>query len=159
MNRKTKNIKNKVIQFRGRKHCNLLKLLFVKNLLKNGKTYLATRIINKTLFLLEQKFQYDSLKILEEAVYNSKIDFNLKSLTANVNSLQIPIEIDSYRAINIGIKNIIALAKQHSTNSLSERLFSAILESFYKKGSAVQKRKENLQIAQKYKINLYDELI
>lgn len=158
MNRKTKNIKIHGIKTRFIKHGNLLQLLFVKNILKSGKNYLAIRVVQKAFFLVEHIFKQNYLKILESAVYNSRIEFDLKSITAKTSFLKLPREVDAYRAINLGIKNIIHLAKNFSKNSLSEGLCSAILETYYKKGSAVQKRKENLQIAQKYKTLLYEEI-
>lgn len=158
MTRTTKNIQIKSSQIKFTKHGNFLPFLFVKHILKHGKESLASRIINKTLFLLEYKLNCNSIKILEEAVFNAKIDFDLKPLTSKSILVNLPLEIDPYRSINIGIKNIIALTKNKSKLSLSEKLFLAILDSFSKKGEAVKKRIENLQIANRYKTALSEDI-
>lgn len=158
MTRTTKNIQIKTSQIKFTKYGNFLPFLFVKNILKHGKESIANRIVNKTLFLLEYKLNCNSIKVLEEAVFNAKIDFDLKPITSKSSLVNLPIEMDSYRSINQGIKNIIALTNYKSKLSLSEKLFLAILDSFYKKGDAVKKCIENLQIANRYKTTLYEDI-
>lgn len=150
MNRKSKIIKLKYKKTRLTKHGNYLILLFIKNILKKGKEYLALRIIHKVLFLLEYKFKCNSIKIIEQAVCNSQIDFKL-------NNSNILIEIDLYRSASMAIKNIITITKQRSKFSLVEKLFYAIIEAYYCKGEAVKKHQETITIANTYKLNLEND--
>lgn len=151
MNRKTKNIK--LISFNAplRLNGNLLQFLFIKKLLKRGKNVLATRILNTALFLLEHTLRINFSKILEFAVENAKIDFDIKANTKSA------IEVDPYRSINLAIKNIIDVANVASKGSFSEKLYFSILDAYFNKGAAVQKRTENLQLAFKYKVTFSDE--
>jgi ribosomal protein S7 len=63
-----------------------------KKSFKKGKESLAKTIVNKALFLFEHKLKYDSIKILELAVSNSKIDFDLKAITSKYSISILPVE-------------------------------------------------------------------
>jgi ribosomal protein S7 len=152
MNRKTKNIKIKFLKTKVFQKSNLLLILFRKHLLKKGKEVLAHKLLDKTLFLLELIFNCNSLKIVEQAILNSKIEFSIKTL----NSSKIPLELDSYRSINFAIKNIILATKRKSHFSFSERLAYAIIDAYNKTGEAVIKRLENIKLAQTYKTIVFD---
>jgi ribosomal protein S7 len=152
MNRKTKNIKIKFLKIKFFQNNNLLIILFRKQLLKQGKEALASKLLTRTLLCLNLIFNCNSLKILEQAILNSKIEFSIKTLKSS----KIPVELDLYRSINFAIKNIIIAAKRHSNFSFSERLVYSIIDAYNKTGEAVLKRNENIKLAQTYKTTIFD---
>ena len=130
------------------KYENLLVSLLVNRVLKNGKKRLATRIIYKSLELIEFRTNQNPILILEKAIRNISPRVQLKAKRVGGSTYQVPTLLNKYRATNIAVTWLIEYSRRRSGKGMSLNLANEILEAAKGLGNAIKKKEETHKMAE-----------
>ncbi len=130
---------------------NLLLVILINRILKEGKKFLARKILEKTLALIEQKIKKNPILVLEKAVRNVSPRVQLKALIIKEHTYQAPVLVSRFRSVNIAAKWIVEFSKKRPGKSMSLRLANEIIDAAKGVGSSVRKKEETHKMAESNK--------
>lgn len=146
MSRNSETLKKKI--YVDKYYKSFLVHLLIQGILKKGKKNLAIKIIYKTFQYIEEQTKSNSLKLFEQALFNTKFLFEFK---VNSSSEQIPYEMNSFKSILLAIKNLVLCAKKNTSRTFSLKLANEIIGAANGLGLLVKNAKENRFLAKTYK--------
>lgn len=122
--------------------------LLTARILKNGKKRLATKIIEDTLAIIEQKTQKNPIIVFEQAVKNVQPKVEVKARRIGGSTYQVPIEVNKYRGITLALRWIIKAASDRSGRTMAFKLANEIMDAANENGNAMRKRTETHRMAE-----------
>ena len=122
--------------------------LLTARILKNGKKRLATKIIEDTLAIIEQKTQRNPVSVFEQAVKNVQPKVEVKARRIGGSTYQVPIEVNKYRGITLALRWIIKAASDRSGRTMAFKLANEIMDAANENGNAMRKRTETHRMAE-----------
>ena len=121
--------------------------LLTKRILKSGKKTIAEKIVNKSFSIIEAKTQQNPLIIFEKAIQNASPIVEVKARRIGGSNYQVPIEVNSYRAINLSLKWIILYSRQRVGRTMAIKLASEIIDTANDIGNTIKKKEETHKMA------------
>ena len=127
---------------------NLVVSKFMNSIMYEGKKSVAEGIVYGALDTIEGKTKGDPLKVFEQALDNVMPSIEVRSRRVGGATYQVPVEVRTSRRQALGIRWIIAAARERSEKTMTERLSGELLDASNNRGNAVKKREDTHRMAE-----------
>jgi small subunit ribosomal protein S7 len=121
---------------------------FVNNLMLNGKKSVSERVFYRAMDLIADRTSEDPVRILKRALDNAKPVVETKSRRVGGSTYQVPIEVSPHRRTSLGIRWIVAYARQRNEKTMVERFAGEIVDAANNRGGAVRKKEDTHRMAE-----------
>ena len=121
---------------------------FMNNLMLQGKKSVAESIVYGALDKIEAKTKQNPLTAFEQALDNVSPAIEVRSRRVGGATYQVPVEVRSDRRQALGIRWIIAAARDRNEKTMVERLSAELLDASNSRGNAVKKREDTHRMAE-----------
>ena len=117
--------------------------------MKSGKKTIAERIVYGAFEKMSEKLQKgDPVDMLMGALENARPKLEVKSRRVGGATYQVPVEVRTSRRQALGIRWIIAAARERNEKTMTERLSAELLDASNNRGNAVKKREDTHKMAE-----------
>lgn len=130
------------------KYRDLLVSKFINTVMQNGKKSVAERIVYQAFDLVAERKKDDPLKLFRQALDNIKPVVEVRSRRVGGANYQVPVEVRPERRMSLGLRWLMAAARDRKAKSASEGLASEVLEALENRGGAVKKKEETHRMAE-----------
>ena len=130
------------------KYGNLTVSKFMNAVMYEGKKSVAESIVYGALDTIEAKAKTDPLKVFEQALDNVMPSIEVRSRRVGGATYQVPVEVRTSRRQALGIRWIIAAARERNEKTMTERLSAELLDASNNRGNAVKKREDTHKMAE-----------
>jgi small subunit ribosomal protein S7 len=113
-----------------------------------GKKSVAESIVYGALDLIEAKTKQQPLGVFQTALDNVMPSIEVRSRRVGGATYQVPVEVRSSRRQALGIRWIIAAARERNEKTMTERLSAELLDASNNRGNAVKKREDTHRMAE-----------
>ena len=127
---------------------NLVISKFMNTIMIQGKKSVAEAIVYGALEAIEGKTKSDPIKVFEQALDNVMPSIEVRSRRVGGATYQVPVEVRSTRRQALGIRWIIAAARERNEKTMTERLSAELLDASNNRGNAVKKREDTHRMAE-----------
>jgi small subunit ribosomal protein S7 len=121
---------------------------FINVVLKDGKKSTAERIVYGAFDLVAERAKDDPLKVWDRALSNVRPRVEVKSRRVGGSTYQVPVDVRPDRSLALGMRWLIAYARNRNEKTMVERLANEILDASSNRGSAVKKREDVHKMAE-----------
>jgi small subunit ribosomal protein S7 len=121
---------------------------FMNTLMERGKKSVAERVVYGALDEVEGKLKQDPIPAFHEALENVKPAVEVRSRRVGGATYQVPVEVRTIRRQALGIRWIIAAARERSEKTMTDRLSAELLDASNNRGNAVKKREDTHRMAE-----------
>ena len=130
------------------KYGNLVISKFMNSIMLAGKKSVAETIVYGALETIEGKTKSDPLKVFQQALDNVMPSIEVRSRRVGGATYQVPVEVRTVRRQALGIRWIIAAARDRSEKTMTDRLSAELLDASNNRGNAVKKREDTHRMAE-----------
>jgi len=127
---------------------NLVVTKFMNMVMYQGKKSVAESIVYGAFDIIEAKSKQAPLGVFEQALDNVMPSIEVRSRRVGGATYQVPVEVRSDRRQALGIRWIIASARERSEKTMTERLSAELLDASNNRGNAVKKREDTHRMAE-----------
>ncbi len=127
---------------------NVVVTKFMNTVMYQGKKSVAESIVYGAFDLIESKSKQDALKVFEQALDNVMPSIEVRSRRVGGATYQVPVEVRHDRRQALGIRWIIAAARDRNEKTMTERLSAELLDASNNRGNAVKKREDTHKMAE-----------
>lgn len=113
---------------------------FVNNLMKCGKKSTAESILYGAFAIVEKRDKETPLHVFEKALENVKPLVEVKSRRVGGATYQVPVEVAPSRKLALGIRWLIANARDRAEKTMQERLAMELMDAASNRGNAIKKK-------------------
>ncbi|HEX2655175.1 MAG TPA: 30S ribosomal protein S7 [Xanthobacteraceae bacterium] len=121
---------------------------FMNSIMLAGKKSVAEKIVYDALDLIEGKVKQSPLGVFQQALDNVMPSIEVRSRRVGGATYQVPVEVRSSRRQALGIRWIIAAARERNEKTMTERLSAELLDASNNRGNAVKKREDVHRMAE-----------
>ena len=121
---------------------------FMNALMYDGKKSVAENIVYGALDMIEGKTRQSPVTIFQQALDNVMPSIEVRSRRVGGATYQVPVEVRTSRRQALGIRWIIAAARERNEKTMTERLSSELLDASNNRGNAVKKREDTHRMAE-----------
>lgn len=127
---------------------------FINQIMTSGKRSLAEQIVYGALNTIEKRLKRDPLAILEKALEHIQPMVEVKSRRVGGATYQVPVEIQSSRAMALAMRWLTEFARKRGEKGMSDKLAGEIMDAADEegggtgKGGAVKKREDTHRMAE-----------
>nr|YP_010733673.1 ribosomal protein S7 [Gayralia brasiliensis]YP_010733747.1 ribosomal protein S7 [Monostroma nitidum]WEG92944.1 ribosomal protein S7 [Gayralia brasiliensis]WEG93018.1 ribosomal protein S7 [Monostroma nitidum] len=122
--------------------------MLVNRVMKDGKKSLAYKIVYQTMEQIAEKTEQDAMKILEQAIRNTKPLVEVKARRVGGSAYQVPLEVNAERGTVLALQWILTAARNRSGRSSISKLTNELIDASKKTGGAIKKRDEVHRMAE-----------
>jgi small subunit ribosomal protein S7 len=130
------------------KYGNVVISKFMNSVMYEGKKSVAERIVYGALELIEAKTKQNPIAVFEQALDNVMPSIEVRSRRVGGATYQVPVEVRPARRQALGIRWIIAAARERNEKTMTERLSAELLDASNNRGNAVKKREDTHRMAE-----------
>ncbi|HXF87633.1 MAG TPA: 30S ribosomal protein S7 [Xanthobacteraceae bacterium] len=130
------------------KYGNVVISKFMNSVMYEGKKSVAERIVYGALELIEAKTKQNPIGVFEQALGNVMPSIEVRSRRVGGATYQVPVEVRPARRQALGIRWIIAAARERNEKTMTERLSAELLDASNNRGNAVKKREDTHRMAE-----------
>ncbi len=127
---------------------NLVVTKFMNMVMYQGKKSVAESIVYGAFDLIEAKSKQAPLGVFEQALDNVMPSIEVRSRRVGGATYQVPVEVRNDRRQALGIRWIIAAARDRNEKTMTERLSAELLDASNNRGNAVKKREDTHKMAE-----------
>ena len=127
---------------------NIIITKFMNSIMYDGKKSAAESIVYGALAMIEAKTKQGPLPVFEQALENVMPTIEVRSRRVGGATYQVPVEVRTSRRQALGIRWIIASARERSEKTMTERLSAELLDASNNRGNAVKKREDTHRMAE-----------
>jgi small subunit ribosomal protein S7 len=138
----SKTISNKRLPTIDIKYKSYLVSLLIQRVLKSGKKTLAQNLIYRTFDIIIDKTNKNPLIVFEIAIKNARPLLEVKTKRIGGSTYRIPIEVNSFRSINLAIKWIINNAHKRVGRGMCIKLAREIIDTANNSSLTIKKKEE-----------------
>jgi small subunit ribosomal protein S7 len=120
----------------------------INKVLLDGKKTLSERTVYKALEVISERTANDPVITLKKAVENVRPLLEVRSRRVGGATYQVPVEVRTSRRQALGIRWIIAAARERSEKTMTDRLSAELLDASNNRGNAVKKREDTHRMAE-----------
>ena len=124
---------------------------FVNCIMYDGKRSTAEKIIYDALDLIKEKNKQDPIKVFNDAISNVRPTVECRSRRVGGATYQVPVEVKTKRAQALALRWIKDATRNRKNKTMSERLYSELLDASQNKGAAIKKREDTHKMAESNK--------
>lgn len=121
---------------------------FINVMMRDGKKNVAERILYGALEKIGEKTGGDPIEIFKEAVENARPSVEVRSRRVGGSTYQVPMEVRPERQAALGMRWIVAAARNRNEYTMAERLTNELLDASNRRGSAVRKKEDMHRMAE-----------
>ena len=121
---------------------------FMNNLMLQGKKSVAEAIVYGALDIIEGKTKSNPVGVFQQALDNVMPAIEVRSRRVGGATYQVPVEVRTDRRQALGIRWIIAAARERNEKTMVERLSAELLDASNNRGNAVKKREDTHRMAE-----------
>ena len=121
---------------------------FMNCLMYDGKKSVAEQIVYGALETIESKTKQNPLNVFQQALDNVMPSIEVRSRRVGGATYQVPVEVRTSRRQALGIRWIIAAARDRNERTMTERLSAELLDASNNRGNAVKKREDTHRMAE-----------
>jgi len=115
---------------------------FINVVMSDGKKSTAEQIVYKALDLVAERAKDDPLKVWDRALGNVRPKVEVKSRRVGGSTYQVPIDVRPDRSLALGMRWLIAYARERNEKTMMDRLANEIIDASQNRGNAVKKRED-----------------
>ena len=127
---------------------NMVVSKFMNSVMYAGKKSVAEGIVYGAFGIIESKTKQNPLSVFEQALENVMPTIEVRSRRVGGATYQVPVEVRSVRRQALGIRWIIAAARERNEKTMTERLSAELLDASSNRGNAVKKREDTHRMAE-----------
>ena len=127
---------------------NALVTQLINKVLLSGKKGLAERAVYSALETISERTANDPVITLKRAVENARPLLEVRSRRVGGATYQVPVEVRTSRRQALGIRWLIAAARERNEKTMMERLSAELLDASNNRGNAVKKREDVHRMAE-----------
>ena len=121
---------------------------FMNAVMYDGKKSVAETIVYGALDQVQAKTKQEPVGVFHQALENVAPHIEVKSRRVGGATYQVPVEVRSSRRQALGIRWIIAAARERNEKTMTERLSAELLDASNNRGNAVKKREDTHRMAE-----------
>jgi small subunit ribosomal protein S7 len=121
---------------------------FMNSIMEAGKKSVAEKIVYDALEVIEGKTKQSPIAVFQQALDNVMPSIEVRSRRVGGATYQVPVEVRTVRRQALGIRWIIAAARDRNEKTMTERLSSELLDASNNRGNAVKKREDTHKMAE-----------
>ena len=121
---------------------------FMNSVMLDGKKSVAEGIVYGALDNVEARLKKEPLSVFHDALNNVKPAIEVRSRRVGGATYQVPVEVRTVRRQALGIRWIIAAARERSEKTMTDRLSAELLDASNNRGNAVKKREDTHRMAE-----------
>jgi small subunit ribosomal protein S7 len=133
------------------KHKSLLLAKFINFVMYDGKKATAEKAIYNALDQVRNKTKDDPIKIFNEAINNIRPNLEVRSRRVGGATYQVPVEVKTKRSQTLALRWLLEATRKRKNRTMSEKLFSELMDASQKRGSAIKKREDTHKMAESNK--------
>ena len=130
------------------KYNNVLISKFINHTMKDGKKFLAQKVIYDAFSLIEKETKKDPVSIFEKALENTMPRMETKPTRVGGATYQVPYEVEEKRGKFLAMKWILNEADKKKSKAMSKKLAEEIIFAAKKEGGAIKKRTDVERMAE-----------
>ena len=127
---------------------NLVVSKFMNSIMYEGKKSVAEAIVYGALDIIEGKTKSNPVGVFQQALDNVMPSIEVRSRRVGGATYQVPVEVRNDRRQALGIRWIIAAARERNEKTMVERLSAELLDASNNRGNAVKKREDTHRMAE-----------
>ena len=127
---------------------NVVVTKFMNSVMHAGKKSAAEGIVYGAFDIIEGKTRGNPVSVFQQALDNVMPSIEVRSRRVGGATYQVPVEVRSSRRQALGIRWIIAAARERNEKTMMERLSAELLDASNNRGNAVKKREEVHRMAE-----------
>ena len=121
---------------------------FMNLVMYEGKKSVAEAIVYGALDVIEGKTKSNPVGVFQQALDNVMPSIEVRSRRVGGATYQVPVEVRNDRRQALGIRWIIAAARERNEKTMVERLSAELLDASNSRGNAVKKREDTHRMAE-----------
>ena len=121
---------------------------FMNCLMHEGKKSVAEHIVYGAFDRIQRRSGQDPIRVFHEALTNVRPAVEVRSRRVGGATYQVPVEVRTTRRQALGIRWIIAAARERNEKTMTERLSAELLDASNSRGNAVKKREDTHRMAE-----------
>jgi len=121
---------------------------FVNNLMRDGKKNVARKILYQAFEIIEEQTGEAGIDVLKNALNNVMPVVEVKGRRVGGSTYQVPVEVRQDRGTTLGMRWLIAAAKNRNDKSMALRLSREVIDAAKNEGGAVRKKDEMHRMAE-----------
>ncbi|NQU07938.1 MAG: 30S ribosomal protein S7 [Candidatus Abyssubacteria bacterium] len=122
--------------------------IFINTLMVTGKKALAERTVYSALELAAQRLNVDVLEVFQKALSNAKPVLEVKSRRVGGSTYQVPVEVRPERRTSLGMRWLIAYARQRNERTMKEKLAGELIDAYKGEGTTIKKKEDTHRMAE-----------
>jgi small subunit ribosomal protein S7 len=126
---------------------NLVVSKFMNSIMYQGKKSVAEQIVYGAFDIIEGKTKSNPVGVFQQALDNVMPAIEVRSRRVGGATYQVPVEVRTDRRQALGIRWIIAAARDRNEKTMVERLSAELLDASNSRGNAVKKREDTHRMA------------
>ena len=127
---------------------NVVVTKFMNSIMYEGKKSVAEAIVYGALEIIEGKTKSNPIGVFQQALDNVMPSIEVRSRRVGGATYQVPVEVRNDRRQALGIRWIIASARERNEKTMMERLSAELLDASNNRGNAVKKREDTHRMAE-----------
>ena len=127
---------------------NVVVTKFMNSVMHAGKKSVAESIVYGALDIIEGKTRTSPVTVFQQALDNVMPSIEVRSRRVGGATYQVPVEVRNTRRQALGIRWIIAAARERNEKTMTERLSGELLDASNSRGNAVKKREDVHRMAE-----------
>jgi len=127
---------------------NLVVSKFMNSIMYQGKKSVAEQIVYGAFDIIEGKTKSNPVGVFQQALDNVMPAIEVRSRRVGGATYQVPVEVRTDRRQALGIRWIIAAARDRNEKTMVERLSAELLDASNSRGNAVKKREDTHRMAE-----------
>ncbi len=127
---------------------NVVVTKFMNSVMHQGKKSVAEKIVYDALDMIEGKTKQNPIGVFQQALDNVMPAIEVRSRRVGGATYQVPVEVRSDRRQALGIRWLIAAARERNEKTMTERLSAELLDASNNRGTAVKKREDTHRMAE-----------
>ena len=120
----------------------------INGIMLDGKKGIAQKIVYGAFDYIREKTGEDPLEVFYKAMNNIMPVLEVKARRIGGATYQVPVEVRPERRETLGLRWLVANARQRGEKSMMERLAKVILDASNGMGSSVKKREDTHKMAE-----------
>ena len=133
------------------KYSSLVLAKFINFVMYDGKKETSENIIYDALEKIRNKTKDDPIKIFNEAIANIRPNLEVRSRRVGGATYQVPQEVNTKRSQTLALRWLLEATRKRKNKSMSDKLFSELMDASQKKGAAMKKRENTHRMAESNK--------
>ena len=119
----------------------------INNVMEDGKKGVAQKIVYDAFRTVEEKEGQSALEVFQAAFENVMPVYEVKARRVGGSTYQVPMEVRADRRQTLGLRWLIAAARQRGERTMAERLAGEIIDAKNSMGGAFKKKEETHKMA------------